>query len=259
MRSMWKGSLSFGLVNIPVEMYVASRERELKFVLLHDADHSPIRYARICKEEGKEVPWSHVVRGYESEKGKFVVMSDEDFKKATQARTSSIEIEQFVNLEEVDSLYFEKPYYLEPQRGASKPYALLVEALKKSQKAAVAKYVIHNREHLCLIKASGSLLILNQLRFDNEILESKELKIPKGKVAQKELDMALELIRQMTKKFNVAQFKDTYVDILKKIIKRKDRGQKITIAKSANIDKVKVYDIMSALKASLKDKKRAAR
>jgi DNA end-binding protein Ku len=258
MRSLWKGSLSFGLVNIPVEMYGASRERELKFVLLHDADHSQIRYARICKEEGKEVPWSHVVRGYESEKGKFVVMAEEDFKKATLERTSSIEIEQFVNLEEVDSLYFEKPYYLEPQRGASKAYALLVEALKKSQKAALAKYVVHNREHLGLIKAHDSLLILNQLRFNSEILKAQDLKIPKSKVTQKELDMALELIRHMTKKFSPTQFKDTYVEVLKKIIKRKERGQKITLVPSEKIEKAKVYDIMSALKESLKEKKRAS-
>src|SRR5688572_13388944 len=134
MRSMWRGSLSFGLVNIPIEMYLATREREFKFVLLHDADYSQIRYVRICKEEEKEVSWDHIVRGYESEKRQVVVMSDADHKKVALERTESIDIKQFVDENEIDSIYFEKPYYLQPQKGAGKAYALLVAALKKSKK-----------------------------------------------------------------------------------------------------------------------------
>lgn len=255
MRSMWKGMISFGLVNIPAEMYVAAREREFKFVLLHDDDHSPIRYARMCKEENKEVPWSHVVRGYESEKGKFVIMSEEDFKQASRERTDSIDIKQFVFEEEVDSIYFEKPYYLEPQKGAAKAYALLVSALKKSKKAGIATYVIHNREHLGLIKAHGDMLVLNQLRYKSEIVATNDLNIPKSsRQSAEEMAMALKLVEHMTSAFKPERYKDAYSDELRKIIAKKAKGQKITVTKKRE-QKAKVIDLMSALKASLDEKK----
>lgn len=256
---MWKGALSFGLVSIPVEMYLASREREFKFVLMHDSDFSPIRYARICKEEEKEVPWNHVVKGYESEKGKFIVMSDDDFQRAAQERSETIDIKQFADEGEVDSIYFEKPYYLEPQRGASKAYALLVATLKKSKKVGIATYVIHNRAHLGLIKVHDDMLVLNQMRYDTEIVKASELKIPKSAVSPKEMSMALQLIETMTAAFKPAKFKDHYYQELKKIIAGKAKGQKVALEPSKRVRTAKVYDIMSALKASIveKSKKRA--
>lgn len=259
MRSMWKGSLSFGLVNIPIEMYLASREREFKFALLHDVDFSPIHYARICKEEEKEVAWSHVVKGYETEKGKYIVMSDEDFAKANLARSDSIDIKQFADAEEIDSIYFEKPYYLEPQRGASKAYTLFRTALKKSNKVGIGTYVIHNRAHLGVIKAHDDVLVLNQLRFDSEIIKASELKIPKAKIGTKEIDMALELVNSMSSHFAPEKYKDTYSAELRKVIQRKSKGQKIAIAPQKRVREAKVYDLISALKASLeeKSKKRA--
>lgn len=256
MRSMWKGSLSFGLVSIPVEMYVASRDREFKFVLLHDADHSQIRYARICKDEEKEVPWNHVVKGYESEKGEFIVMADEDFQKASKERTEFIEINEFANENEIDSIFFEKPYYLEPQRGATKAYALLVATLKKSGKVGIATYVIHNRAHVGVVKVYGNMLVLNQLRFASEIVAAKELKLPKvAQVSAKELTMAMQLIDSMTTKFKPEKYKDTYTQELKKIIQNKARGKKV-IKKPTKVREAKVIDLMSALKASLTEKRK---
>ncbi len=253
---MWKGALSFGLVSIPVEMYRASRERELKFVLMHDSDHSLIRYARICKEEEKEVPWNHVVKAYESEKGKFIIMADDDFSKASQERSETIDIKQFADENEIDSIYFEKPYYLEPQRGASKAYALLVATLKKSNKVGIATYVIHNRAHLGLIKVYEDMLVLNQMRYETEIVKVSELKIPKNAASAKEMNMALELIKTMTAAFKPRQFKDTYNQELKKIIQTKVKGRKVELETPKKAPNAKVYDIMSALKASLEEKTR---
>jgi DNA end-binding protein Ku len=255
MRSMWKGSLSFGLVNIPVEMYVAGREREFKFVLLHEVDYSPIRYARICKEEDKEVSWSHVVKGYETEEGNYIILTEEELKKASKERTDIIDIKQFTDEGEVDPIYFDKPYYLQPLKGAYKAYALLMSALKKSKKVGIATYVIHSREHLGVIRVHENLLVLNQLRFANELADIKEFKIPKdASVPQKEVDMAIKLIDQMNDSFNPNQFKDSYTEAVRKIINQKESGKKVKKAPSTEIKKAKVYDLMSALKKSL-DKK----
>lgn len=254
MRSMWKGALSFGLVSIPIEMYLASKEREFKFVLLHDKDFSPIRYARICKEEEKEVPWNHVVKGFETEKGNFTIMASEDFKKAGQERSETIDIQLFAHEDEVDTIYFEKPYYLEPQRGASKAYALLVAALKKSKKVGIATYVLHDRAHLGLIKTQGDILILNQMRYSSEIVKANSLKIPKGSLSAKEVSMALELVESMTDAFKAEHFKDTYAQQLKKIMQGKSK--KVAVAASKKQPSAKVYDIMSALKASLLEQKK---
>lgn len=202
---MWQGSLNFGLVNIPIEMYRASREHQFKFVLLHDTDFSPIRYARICKEEEKEVPWSHVVKGYESDKGEFIIMSDEDFAKASQTRSESIDITQFVNADEIDAIYFEKPYYLEPKKGATKAYVLFVTALKQSNKVGIATYVIHNRAHLGAIRVYDDMLMLNQLRYQDEIINADELKVPKAKMVAKEVEMALQLVDSMSAEFQTRE------------------------------------------------------
>lgn len=253
-HSMWKGSLSFGLVNIPVEMRQASRGHEFKFILLHDADYSPIRYARICREGNHEVPWEHIVKGYESEKGKFIVMSDDDFEKASTKRTDSIDIKQFVDEDEIDPIYFEKPYYLEPQKGASKAYALLVAALKKSKKVGIGIYVLHQRQHLGLIKAQGNLLVLIQLRYENEIIDASNLKIPKSAALATEVLMAVKLIENMSAAFLPEKYKDSYTEEMRKIIKRKAKGEKIVIAPKKQQAVAKVYDLMSALKASIKEK-----
>lgn len=192
MRAIWRGSLSFGLINIPVRLYSATQEHALTFDLLHKKDLSPIRYARICKADGKEIPYEDIVKGYEYQKGDYVVLVDEDFKRANVKKTKSIEMIEFTQESEVNPLYYEKPYYLEPDKGADKAYALLREALVKSKKVGIAKFVLHNREHLALIKPYGKLLILNQLRYADEIRQYHELHLPSKEVASsREIGMAL--------------------------------------------------------------------
>lgn len=254
MRSLWKGSISFGLVNIPVKMYVASHEKEFKFVMLHKKDMSQIRYARICKTEEKEVPWDDIVKGYEYEPGEFIVFTEEDFKKANLKKSKSIEIIDFVKENEIDSIYYVKPYFLEPEKSAAKAYALLREALKKSKKVGIAKFVIHNREHIAVIKPINDAIILNELRYNEEILKDKDLSLPEHeKVSAKELDVALKLIDHLTTTFKPQKYKDTYSDEVREIIAEKSKGRKIH-PKGQEPRPSKVQDIMSLLKASLEEK-----
>ena len=226
MRAIWKGSLSFGLVNIPVHLYVASHEKELSFVLLHNKDHSRIRYAKICVKEDKEVPWDEIVKGYEYEKGDYVVLQDEDFEKANLKKTKTIELMNFIDESEIDTFYYVKPYFLEPDKNAVKAYNLLHDALKITQKVGLAKFVLHNREHLAVVKVHENMLVLNELRYQNEIVNPKELTIPaseKTKTQKKELDMAILLIDQLTIPFEPKAYKDTYIEELKQIIKKKPK------------------------------------
>ena len=251
MHALWKGSISFGLVNIPVNMYTASREHELKFVMLHKKDLSEIRYAKICKNEDVEVFWKDIVKGFEYQKGKYVVLTEEDFAKADVKRTKTIEIVSFAKEDEIDTIYYSKPYYLEPDKNAASAYSLLCEALKKSKKVGIARYVIHNREHIAVIKPYKNMLMLDQLRFADEIKLPKELEIPKEKVSTKELDIAIKLIGQLTSPFDPKQYKDAYAEEIKRLIAQKAKGKKITTKPSQEPKPSKVHDIMSLLKASL--------
>lgn len=256
MRTIWKGALSFGLVNIPLRMYTASKEKELKFVLLHKKDLSEIRYARICKAEEKEVPWNEIVKGYEYSTGDFVVLDDEDFQKANIKKTKTIEILNFIKQEEIDSIYYVKPYFLEPEKNAANAYSLLREAMKKSKKAALAKYVIHNREHIAVIKVHENMLILNELRYYDELVMPEDLNIPpNAKSAGKELDMALKFIDQLTVPFNPQAYNDTYVEEIKEIIEKKAKGRPIH-PKGKEPKETKIQDIMTLLQASLEQSKK---
>lgn len=258
MRSIWKGAISFGLIHIPVRLYSASRSRELKFKLLHGKDLSPIRYARICKADGKEVPWEEIVKGYEYEKGDFVVLTEEDFQKANLKKTKTIEILDFTEESNIDPIYYAKPYYLEPEKGAGKAYLLLREALLRSKKVAVGRFVFQHHEHLGVIKAHGSLLILYQLRYESEILSPKGLEIPKKeKLPAKEIDIALQLIEELTLGFDPKRYSDTYADEIKAIIKKKAKGEKITL-KPEKMEK-ETEDIISLLKESLEKHKKKKR
>jgi len=251
MRAIWKGSLSFGLVNIPVRLYTASQDKDMKFVLLHKKDLSEIRYARICKNEDKEVPWDEIVKGYEYEKGEFVVLQDEDFEKANLKKTKTVEILDFVNESEIDSIYYAKPYFLEPDKNAEGAYNLLREALEKSKKVGLARYVLRNREHIAVIKPYENVIMLNQLRYHNELVNTKGLDVPETKKAtSKELEIALKLIDQLTVSFNPEDYKDTYTEEMKEIIEQKAKGKTIH-PKTEKIQSTKVHDIMSLLKASL--------
>ncbi len=251
MHALWKGSISFGLVNIPVKMFSTGKENELKFVMLHKKDLSQIRYARICKTDGAEVPWNEIVKGFEYQPGEYVVLNQEDFDKANLKKTKSIEIFDFVKESEINSIYYVKPYILEPEKGASKTYVLLQEALIKSKKIGLAKYVVHNREHLAVIKPYKNMLILNQLRYEEELLKLNEVDIPAEKISPKEMAIALQLIDQQTAKFKPSDYRDTYHEEIKGIIEQKAKGRKIH-PKGQAPQPTKVQDIMSLLKESLK-------
>jgi DNA end-binding protein Ku len=264
MRSIWKGAISFGLIHIPVRLYSASKDRALKFKLLHKQDLSEIRYARICKADGKEIPWEDIVKGYEYKKGDFVVLTEEDFEKANLKKTSTIEILDFTDQDQIDPMFYDTPYYLEPEKGAAKAYNLLREALQRSKKVAIGNYVLRQHEHLGVIKPHGNVLVLNQLRYHTEIVSSKPLTIPKeGALPKNEVDIALKLIDHLTKPFHPERYTDTYVDELKAVIKKKSKGKKIKIKKQEPTKAPKIHDIMSLLKESLeqhqkKGKKRKA-
>lgn len=256
-KSVWSGAISFGLVNIPVRLYRASRDREFKFHLLHRKDHSEIRYARICKADGKEIPWEEIVKGYEVSKGHYVVMSDEDFEKAYPEKSKTIEILNFTDEKEIDTIYFQAPYYLEPEKGADKAYTLLREALARSKKVAVGNFVFRNHEHIGIIKPEGNFLVLVQLRFHEDLLGA-EINVPKEKaVNKKELDVALQFIDKMSESFNPKDYKDTTSAMMRSIVKQKSKGKKFKVKKGKEEVSPKIHDIMALLEKSLeKPKKR---
>lgn len=265
--SIWKGSLSFGLLNIPVTLQKAQEGDDLHFSMLDEKDLSPIKYKKVSAKDGKEVPWGRIVKGYEYEKGQYVILSKEDFKAANPKATQTIDIEDFVDFEDIDLMFFEKPYYLVPQKNGIKGYFLLAEALKKSNKVAIAKIIIRTKQHLVAVMAKDDYLILEILRFSHEVLEVDEVDyltdIKKPKFTAKEIKMAEELIEGMTDKWKPDQYKDTYNDDLMKIINLKIKageGQEIDYGELPKAEKGNtgnVVDLMPLLKKSLEAKKKA--
>lgn len=256
MRAIWSGALSFGLINIPVKLYSAVNEKELPLHFLHKEDLSPIRFARVCRTDGREIPYNDIVRAYEFQKGDYIVLTDEDFKIANPKKTKTIEISEFVDEHEIDPIYFEKPYFLEPEKNSEKAYALLREALKKSNKIAIAKYVIRNKEHLGAIRAMGKVLVLDQMKFKDEVRNSTELNLPEsGEVSKKELEMAIKLVEQLTDKFKPEDFKDTYTQDLKKLVAEKAKGH-VPRPKTKEPQLTRVSELMDVLKKSLEKSKK---
>jgi DNA end-binding protein Ku len=257
MRAIWSGSLAFGLINIPVRIYSASEERALKFKLLDKHGHCPISYAKVCRGTNKEVKYEDIVKGYEYQKGDFVILTDEDFKKAAPKKTKAIEIVSFTEESEVETKYINKPYFIEPDSKAEKAYVLLREALKKSKKAGIARYVFKDKEHIGLVKPEGNALMLIELRFQDELRTPEDLKIPdKAEYTKKELDIALMLINQLEEHFNVAQYHDTYTEALKKVIEKKAEGRPIKVPEDAEPVPTDMKNLMSMLKASLEQAKK---
>jgi len=233
----------------------ASQSNEgLDLDMLHKEDHSPIRYARICREDGEEVPYDDIVKGYEYRKGDYVVLTQEDFKKADAEKTKTIEIKQFVDEPEIDSRYYEKPYYLEPDKGAERAYALLRDALARSNKIALAKYAMRARDNMGAIKPIGNALVLNQMRFPADLRNPADLKFPEQKAQKAELEMAMALIKQLDKPFIPEDWHDTYTEELEEVIEEKAKGHKPK-AKGNKPRDTKVKDLMATLKASLDEAK----
>lgn len=255
MHALWKGALSFGLVHIPVSMYGASMPRELKFKLLHKKDLSEIRYSRICKAEEKEVLWKDIVKGYETEKGDYIVLTEEDFAKANPKKTRTIEILDFTDEEEIDPIYYDTPYYLAPQKGAGSAYSLLFNALQTTKKIAIGRFVFHHHEHIGVIRAYENLLVLHQLRYHSELKSHEDFPVAHPKVSKTEQEMALKLIKELSKPFNPKKYSDAYTDEVKAIIKKKSRGQRIT-PKEPRERPHKVDNILSLLQESLEEQTR---
>ena len=258
-RPLWKGSISFGLVTIPVGLYSAVENAAgLSFHLLHAKDESRIEYKRICEAEGVEVPWSEIVKGYEYAKGKHVVLTDEDFEKAIVPATQTFDVRAFVPADEIDPLFFEQPYYVAPgAKGAAKAYALLRDALEEKQRVGVGTIVLRQREHLAALEPAGTALVLNTMRFADEIRSASSLDLPgRGEGwSKKEMQLAHQLVDTLAGHFDPKEYKDTYTDVLKRAIKQKLAGKEISIPSPA--PRPKVVDLMSALQASLQSKGRA--
>ncbi|MFA6237697.1 MAG: Ku protein [Bacteriovorax sp.] len=263
MRSnIWKGALSFGLLNIPVRLMKADEEKDLHFSMLDEKDLAPIKYKKINARTGKVVPYERIVKGYEYKKNEFVVMTDKDFKAANVEATGTIDIENFVDQEEVDLMFLEKPYYLVPEKNGEKGYFLLSQAMKKSKKVAIAKFVLRAKQHLAMIMIRGDYLVLEMMRFAHEVLEVDEVDYfsttKKQKFSPKELIMAVDLIEGMTEKWKPEKYKDTYFNDLKKIIDKKVKGGKGKFIEEIHLPEVhaatNVLDLMPLLKKSLESK-----
>src|SRR4051812_14924426 len=254
MRAIWKGSISFSLVNIPISLYTATRSEQLKFRLLRKSDLSPINYKRVAEADGKEVPWEEIVKGYEYEKGKFVVLKEEDFRRADIEATQTVEIMEFVPLPEINPMFFDRPYYLEPQKSGAKAYDLLREALKTTGKVGIAKVVIKTRQHLAAIKPEQNALLLELMHFAEELVEPGALQIPgQVEMGARELEMAKELVSRMSGHWKAENYTDEYRHALTALIQKKlEMGDQAVAPQTSKRSPTGVIDLVSVLQESLK-------
>lgn len=260
MRSIWTGAIGFGLVNIPIKMYSATESSSLDLDMLDKKDHAHIKYQRVNENTGKEVPWGNIVKGYKYN-GDYVILEDKDFEAASAKKTKTIEILDFVKEDEISSMYYETPYYLEPDKSGTRPYKLLLEALQKTKKVGVATFVMRSKESLAILKPDKNdknVIVLNKIRFEEEIRSTEDLTLPKNtEVKPAELKMAITLIDQLTGKFDISKYKDTYTAELMKVIEAKAKGKKVK-KPEMKVVKGKAEDLMSQLKASLESKRKKA-
>jgi DNA end-binding protein Ku len=255
MAAIWKGSLTFGLVNIPVELKTAVRADHISFRLLHEEDLSPVKYERVCQADGDPVPWNEIVKGYEYEKGKFVIMRDEDFKAAALEASKTIDILDFVKQDEIDPRYFETPYYLVPAKGGEKPYALLREAIRSTGSVGIGKIIIRQTQHLAGVKVVGDALVLEIMRFANELVDQQEFNFPaRDAIRPQELQMAEQLVANLAEPFDPARYTDDYRANLMRVIKAKMKGKKPKLVEPEHeTEDSGVLDLMSRLRASLEE------
>ena len=256
MRSIWTGAIGFGLVNIPVKLYSAIQESDLDLDMLDSKDHAHIRFKRVNENTGKEVSWENIVKAYNLY-GDYVVLDVEDFEKAMPEKTKSIDISSFSLQEEINSLYYENPYYSEPAKGGERAYKLFHAALKQSGKVGLGSFVMRSKEKLCLVKPLDDILVVQRIRFQQEIRDHKDLKIPESQPKPAELKMALSLIDQLTEKFDISAWKDSYSENLMALIKAKAKGGKVK-APVMKVVHSKTEDLMSQLQASLNTKRKKA-
>jgi DNA end-binding protein Ku len=252
-RSIWRGAISFGLVNVPVKLYSAVSKKTVRFNQLHEKDGRRIQMKRWCPEEDEEVPYEEIVKGYEISPDKYVVITPEELESLDPKKTRTIDIEDFVDLDEIDPLYYEHPYYLVPDTGAAKPYKLLLSALQESNKVAIARVVIRSKEYLTAIRPAGGVLTMETMLFSDELVPTSELdELPDEdvKATDREVQMAMQLIESLSTEFEPDKYHDTYREAVLDLIERKAEGEEITIEPTPE-EPAKVPDLMAALEASL--------
>jgi DNA end-binding protein Ku len=252
-RSIWRGAISFGLVNVPVKLYSAVSKKTVRFNQLHERDNSRIQLKRFCADEEREVPYEEIVKGYEISPGRYVVITPEELENLDPKKTRSIDIEDFVDLDEIDPLFYEHPYYLAPDTGAAKPYKLLLEALKETNKVAIARVVIRTKEYLTAIRPAGDVLTMETMLFADELIDPGDLdELPDEDVraTEREVDMARQLIESLATEFDPTKYRDEYRERVLELIERKAAGEELAIPAEPEAPAA-VPDLMAALEASL--------
>jgi len=251
-RALWKGSIAFGLVNIPVELHTAVRDSRPRFRMLHAEDKSPVRFERVCQREGKPVAWEELVKGFEYEKGRFVVLTKEDFKTAALEKSRTVDIRSFVKPDEIDDRFFESAYYLVPAKGGERAYALLREALRETGLVGIATIVLRNAQHLAALEVVGDALVLTLMRYAEELVDIREYHFPAAKDIRKpELQMARTLVENLADTWDPSQYTDEYRENLMKIIKAKLKGKEAHLVEHAEPRNAEVVDLMERLRQSL--------
>jgi len=252
-RSIWRGAISFGLVNVPVKLYSAVSKKTVRFNQLHEKDHSRIQLKRFCADEDQEVPYEEIVKGYEISPGRYVVITSEELDRLDPVKTRTIDIEDFVDLDEIDPLFYEHPYYLAPDTGATKPYKLLLEALKATNKVAIARVVIRSKEYLTAIRPAGDVLTMETMLFADELIDPGDIdELPDEDVhaTDREVEMARQLIESLATDFEPAKYRDEYRERVLDLIERKAEGQEVAMPAEPEAPAA-VPDLMAALEASL--------
>jgi DNA end-binding protein Ku len=255
-RAIWTGSLTFGLVNIPIELHVAVRDHRPRFRMLHATDRSPVKFERVCAREGRPVAWADLVKGYEYTKGNFVVLTKEDFRAAALEKTHRVEIMDFVKPAQIDDRFFETPYYVVPEKAGTHAYALLRAAMQAAERVGIAKVMLRDVEHLAALEVIEGALVLTLMRFADELVDSSPLPIPSTtEVAKAELEMAKALVQSLASDWKPEKYKDEYRDNLKKVIQAKTKGRSIKLPSADTRHPAEVVDLMERLRRSLAERK----
>lgn len=251
-RALWKGSIAFGLVNIPVELHTAVRDSRPRFRLLHAADRSPVKFERVCAREGKTVSWEDLVKGYEYEKGRFVVLTKEDFQAAALEKTRTIDIRNFVKGQDIDDRFFETAYYLVPPKGGERAYALLREAMRETKLVGIATIVLRDAQHLAALEVAGDAIVLTQMRYPEELVDASGYAFPGAKDIRKpELEMARTLVQNLADTWDPSRYTDQYRENLMRIIKARTKGKAPKLVAPSEPQQAEVVDLMERLRRSL--------
>ena len=251
-RALWKGSISFGLVSIPIELHTAVRDHRPRFRMLHAKDKSPVRFQRVCVRDGHPVAWEDLVKGYEYSKGHFVVLTKEDFQAAAVEKTRTIDVVDFVKADEIDDRFFETPYYLVPVKGGERSYALLREAIRESGRVGIAKFILRDAQHLAALEVIENVIVLSIMRFADELVDVKAFDLPSAKdVRKKELEMAKALVNNLAAEWDPEKYTDQYRENLMRIIQGKLKGKEVALAPDVEPRQAEVVDLMERLRRSL--------